>query len=729
MEISKVKQINDISLGNLLQAMDEKAIAYDRDLMERAYECSKNFHGNQLRKSGESYFVHPVNVGFILIDLNMDQETIIAGLLHDILEDTMMTDEEMVENFGEEITDLVEGVTKITNMPFKSKAESQAGNLRKMIMAMSKDIRVIIIKLADRLHNMRTLQFMPEHKQYEKSMETLEIYAPLAHRLGISAVKSELEDLSLSYINNEAYTSIKDKINMSLQESQSYLDMVMEDMRREMLEAGIDQASISGRPKHIYSVYNKMKKQEKTLDEIYDLLGIRVIVDTVKECYTVLGIVHQLWKPIPGRFKDYIAMPKANMYQSIHSTVIGPRGKVFEIQIRTHEMHRIAEYGIAAHWQYKESQGSSKKSDEKFKWVGNLLEWQQDVNDPEEFLDTVKDDFFADEVYVFSPKGDVVGLSSGSIPIDFAYSVHSAVGNNCVGAKVNGKMVPLDTKLKNGDIVEIITSANSNGPSKDWLDIVKSSSAKQKIRQFFKKTNRSENIAKGRNSLEKEVSKQGFEFSEFLKENWIQEIAQRLSFKNVDDLYASIGYGTTPLTQIIPKLKQKYKDYYKPDLTIEQITQEAREKAKPTSINGIIIEGIDNIKVSTAKCCNPVPGDEILGYITKGRGLSVHRTDCPNLENIDLDRTIDVRWDEDSVINYNLHLSLLAYDRPGYVSDLTRVLGEYDINIESMAAEKRQDNTFMVDLILNVNGQKEAQDILSKIKKVQGTVEAYRVKK
>ena len=726
---TKVLKDDDINLEFLLSQMDKNEIDYDRDLMEKAYNTAKKFHGDQLRKSGESYFIHPVNVAYILIDLRMEQEAIIAGLLHDVLEDTMMTREEMVEEFGEEITYLVEGVTKLTKMPFKSKLESQAGNLRKMIMAMSNDIRVIIVKLADRLHNMRTLQYMPPHKQYEKAKETVEIYAPLAHRLGISAVKSELEDLSLYYLDREAFISIRDKIDMSMAEGQVYLDEVISDIREEMKGQNILEPIITGRPKHIYSVYNKMKKQDKTLDEIYDLLGIRVIVDTVKECYTVLGIVHQLWKPIPGRFKDYIAMPKANMYQSIHSTVIGPRGKVFEVQIRTKEMHRTAEYGIAAHWKYKETGKSETSESNRLKWVENIKEWQEDLDDPEEFMDTLKGDFFSDEVYVFSPKGDVVGLPVGSVPVDFAYRVHSAVGNMCVGAKINGKIVTLDTPLNNGDIVEIITLANSSGPSKDWLDIVKSSGARQKIRQFFRKSKRSENIAKGRTMVEKEVSKQGFELSEMLKEDWIVDIAERMSFHDVNDFYASIGYGSLAMTQVMPKLKQKYKDYYKPDLTIEEVTEEAKERAKPSSINGIIVEGIDNIKVSMANCCNPVPGDEIIGYITKGKGLSVHRTDCPNLKNIDMDRTIEVHWDYESDADYYLHLNILAYDRVGFVGDLSMVLSNFDINIDNMSAEKKPDNTFVVDLILSVKGRKQAKEILDKVKQIEGTIEAFRVKK
>lgn len=723
-----LKTQDELSIDNLLKAMDDKAIDYDEGLMKKAYNCAKNMHNDQLRKSGEPYFVHPVNVAFILVELNMDQEAIIAGLLHDVLEDTMMTHEEMEEEFGEEITYLVEGVTKITNMPFKNKLESQAGNLRKMIMAMSKDIRVIIVKLADRLHNMRTLEHMPKHKQYEKSRETLEIYAPLAHRLGISRVKSELEDLAFSYLNPEDYKDIMKKINMRTEQRQEYLNIVMKQIGQEMEDSAIEDFEITGRPKNSYSIYNKMKKQDKTFEEIYDLLGIRVLVNTVKECYTVLGIVHQLWKPIAGRFKDYIAMPKANMYQSIHSTVVGSEGKVFEVQIRTKEMHRTAEYGIAAHWRYKGG-GKKDSSDEKIQWLRMLMEWQQDLKDPKEFMDTLKEDFFSDEVYVFSPKGDVVNLPYGSIPIDFAYRVHSAVGNQCVGAKVNGKIVPLDTDLRNGDIVEIITSTSSKGPSKDWIDMVQSSSARQKIRQFFKKTNRDENIVKGRDRLEKEVSKQGFELSKILKERWIEEIAERLSFSSSDDLFASIGYGTTALTQVIPKLKQKYKDYYKPEASIEEINEEAKQRARPTSVNGIIIEGIDNIKVSIANCCNPVPGDEIIGYITRGRGVSVHRCDCPNLADIDYDRTIDVSWDEATDAHFNLHIYIHSYDRVNYVTDISNVVGDMGLNIENLSAKRNQDNTFDLDMVLSVSGKDNPQDIIKAIKQVDGTIDAFRVKK
>ena len=724
----KVLHEVDISLDNLLHRLDEAEIQYDKDLIVKAYTVTKEAHSGQLRRSGEEYFVHPINVAFILIELNMDQEAIIAGMMHDVLEDTDVTKEYLIEEFGEDIVYLVEGVTKLTNMPFKTKLESQASNLRKMIMAMSNDIRVIIIKLADRLHNMRTLEYMTKSKQFEKATETLEIYAPLAHRLGINKIKWELEDLSFLYLNPREYHDISKKVNMRREERERYLAKVMEQIREEMIDLEIQVIDISGRPKHLYSIFNKMKKQEKTFEEIYDLLGMRIIVGSTKECYAVLGIVHQLWKPIPGKFKDYIAMPKANMYQSIHSTVVGPGGKVFEVQIRTEEMHQTAEYGIAAHWQYKEGGGKTDNFEQKLTWLRMLMEWQQDLKDPKEFMDTLKDDFFSDEVYVFSPKGDVIGLPAGSIPIDFAYRVHSAVGNHCVGAKVNGKLVPIDTKLKNGDVVEIITSSNSSGPSKDWVDLVQSSSARQKIKQFFKKSNRDENIIKGKDMLEKEVHKQGFDFCKILKEEWLLEIAERLSFKSLDDLYSAIGYGTIALTQVIPKLKVKYKDYYQPELTIEEINEQAKNRVKPTSVNGIIVEGIDNIKLTIAKCCNPVPGDDILGYITKGRGVSVHRTDCSNMVDIDFDRTMDVRWDNASDANYNLHLNVIAYDRVSYIANISEAIGSLDINIENISANKKENNTFVVDLILSVNGKLDVNDVINKMKQVEGTIEARRVR-
>ena len=718
----------DISLDNLFNRLGETNIIYNEKLIERAYNITKNAHKGQLRKSGEEYFVHPINVAFILIELNMDQETIIAGMMHDVLEDTDVTKEELVDEFGLEIVNLIEGVTKLTNMPFRSKLESQAGNLRKMIMAMSKDIRVIIIKLSDRLHNMRTLEYMTKAKQFEKATETLEIYAPLAHRLGIYRVKWELEDLSFLYLNPSTYHEISKKVNMKREEREDYLSTIMEEIKKEVESLEIKLIDISGRPKHLYSIYNKMQKQDKSFDEIYDLLGIRVIVNTIKECYTVLGLVHQLWKPIPGKFKDYIAMPKANLYQSIHSTVIGQGGKVFEVQIRTDEMHKTAEYGIAAHWKYKEGGGKKDRFEEKLHWLRMLMEWQKDLKDPKEFMDTLKADFFSDEVYVFSPKGDVIGLPSGSIPIDFAYRVHTAVGNNCVGAKVNGKLVTLDTKLNNGDVVEIITSSNSSGPSKDWIDLVQSSSARQKIRQFFKHSNRDENIVKGRDMLEKEVHRQGFDFCKLLKENWLDEISKKLSFSDKEDMYASIGYGSTNLSQIIPKLKVKYKEYYKPELSIEEINEEASKRAKPTSVNGIIIQGIDNIKVNIAKCCNPVPGDDILGYITKGRGVSVHRVDCPNMVDINLDRTIDVYWDSDSDANYNLHIRVIAYDRVSYVANISEAISNMDINIINISARTKADSTFLVDLVLNVNGKIDVKDVLDKVRQIEGTIEADRVK-
>ncbi len=716
-----------LSLESVLMEMDKNKIEYDPELVKKAYYFTKNAHEGQLRNSGEEYFIHPVNVSLILINLNMDEATIIAAMLHDVLEDTEISFEEIEHEFSNEIAVLVDGVTKLKRLKFKSKQESQAENVRKMVMAMANDIRVIIIKLADRLHNMRTLEYMTKAKQFEKATETLEIYAPLAHRLGINTIKWELEDLSLRYLEPETYYELVEMIDMKRAEREEYISSIMEILRENIAELGFE-CDITGRPKSIYGIYNKIKKQGKTFDQIFDLTAVRVIVNTVKDCYSVLGVVHSLWKPIQGRFKDYIAMPKANMYQSLHTTVIGPKGEIFEVQIRTWDMHKTAEYGIAAHWKYKEGGRKKDNFDEKLQWLRLLMDWQKDLTDSKEFMETLKGDFFSDEVYVFSPKGDVIGLPAGSTPIDFAYRVHSAVGNHCVGAKIDGRIVPINTKLKNGNIVEILTSPSSSGPSIDWLKIVKSPQARNKIRQWFKKAQKDENIIKGRDALEKEVRRQGFNFNEILKDEWLEGIGKKLSFNNLDDLFASIGYGSTPLTQILPKLKELHKEHYKTDEDIDQISISKSVKPRARSVQGIRFEGIDNLEVKFAKCCNPVPGDEILGYITRGRGVSIHRADCPNMANIDIERVIPVEWDTTKESFFNVHVNILAYDRVGYLANISKIIQDMGLNITNLSARINKDKTFMIDLLIEIKQKEQIDELFKKIMSVEETVKIFRVK-
>ncbi len=719
--------MDKISLENLLYEMKKNSIEHDPELIKKAYYFTKNAHEGQFRNSGEEYFIHPINVALIIIGLNMDEATIIAAMMHDIIEDTDITFEDVEREFSNEIAVLVDGVTKLKRLKFKSKQESQAENIRKMVMAMANDIRVIIIKLADRLHNMRTLEYMTKAKQFEKATETIEIYAPLAHRLGISTIKWELEDLSLRYLEPETYYELVELINMKRAEREDYIASIIEILKENIEELGFD-ADITGRPKNIYSIYNKIKKQGKTFDQIFDLTAVRVIVNTVKDCYSVLGVAHSLWKPIQGRFKDYIAMPKANMYQSLHTTVLGPKGELFEVQIRTWDMHKTAEYGIAAHWKYKEGGRKKDAFDEKLQWLRLLMDWQKDLTDSKEFMETLKGDFFSDEVYVFSPKGDVISLPAGSTPIDFAYRVHSAVGNHCVGAKIDGRIVPINTKLKNGNIIEILTSPNSSGPSKDWLKIVKSSQARNKIRQWFKKAQKDENIIKGRDALEKEVKRQGYNFNEILKDEWLQTIGKKLSFNNLDDLFASIGYGSTPLTQILPKLKELHKEYYKVDESLEDVNIQRESKHKSKSAQGVRFEGVDNLEVKFAKCCNPVPGDEILGYITRGRGVSIHRTDCPNMTEIDIDRVIPVEWDASKESFFNVHINILAYDRVGYLANISKIIQDMGLNITSLSAHINKDKTFLIDLLIEIKQKEQIDELFKKVMSIEDTVKIFRVK-
>ncbi|WP_353097023.1 bifunctional (p)ppGpp synthetase/guanosine-3',5'-bis(diphosphate) 3'-pyrophosphohydrolase [Tissierella praeacuta] len=717
-------------LENLLLKIEQYNSQADLGLVVKAYNFAQLAHEGQVRNSGEKFFVHPFNVAIILADLNMDTDTIIAGLLHDVIEDTNISYETIAEEFSTEIANLVEGVTKLKKLQYKTKQENQAENLRKMVLAMANDIRVIIVKLADRLHNMRTLEYMRDEKRKEKALETLEIYAPLAHRLGISKIKWELEDLSLRYLDPDNYYDLVDKVSKRRQEREAYVKNVIETLSKKLDEVKIEY-DISGRPKNFYSIYKKMVHQGKAFEQIFDLTAIRVIVNNIKDCYEVLGIVHNLWKPLPGRFKDYIAMPKPNMYQSIHTTVIGMKGEIFEVQIRTWEMHRTAEYGIAAHWKYKEGCTKSDNFDDKLTWLRQLLEWQSDLNDPKDFMETLKIDFFTDEVFVFSPKGDVINLPDGSTPIDFAYRVHTEVGNKCVGAKVDGRIVPLNYKLKNGNIVEIITSTNSNGPSRDWIKIVKSTQAKTKIRQWFKAKEKDFNIIRGKELLEKEVKRLGYKSSEFLKDEWLKNIASKISVNSIEDLYAAIGYGNITLNQVVSKLRVQYNEYYK--ITDEKAFVESKiqqpitnKVSKPTQ--GIRIKGVDNVKIRFSKCCNPVPGDEVVGYITRGRGVSVHRTDCPNITmSDDVERFIEVEWDLEKKASYPAEIQIKASDRSGLLAEITQKITDSDLRVISLNARTSKDKIVFINVTLEIKDIEELRDLIRKIKRINNVMDVYRV--
>jgi len=702
----------------------------DFALIEKAHNLSLEAHKGQQRESGDPFIVHPMEVANILADLELDCTAIVAGILHDIVEDTSYTIEQIRENFGDEVANLVDGVTKLGKIPYTTKEELQAENLRKMFLAMAKDIRVILIKLADRLHNMRTLKYMPPEKQIEKAKETLEIYAPLAHRLGISKIKWELEDLCLRYLDPKGYYDLVNKIAKKRREREAYISEIIKTIQEKTVEIGID-AHIEGRPKHFYSIYRKMVQQNKTIEQIYDLFAVRVIVTTVKDCYAVLGLVHEIFKPMPGRFKDYIAMPKPNMYQSLHTTLIGHEGVPFEVQIRTWEMHRVAEVGIAAHWKYKEGK-SADDYDNKLAWLRQLLEWQKEMRDASEFMETLKIDLFTDEVFVFTPKGDVINLPAGSTPIDFAYAIHSAIGNKMSGAKVNNKIVPIDYVLQNGDIVEILTSSNVQGPSRDWLKIVKSSQAKNKINQWFKKEKREENIIRGKEMIEKELKKQGFTASQLCKPEWVDIILKKYTFATIEDLWAAIGYGALTANRVISRLKEEYRKTVKAEELAEQMAKlddkKVRIRAKKVPENGVIVKGIENCLVRISRCCNPVPGDEIIGYITRGRGVSVHRKDCINImNNIDGDnRLIEVAWYTANNVAYKADITIMAHDRTALLMEITNVIGEAKIPLKAINARTTKDQIAIMNLTLEITNTEQLESIIKKIRKVDGVFEVSR---
>lgn len=706
------------------------------DLIEKAYKFSTKAHEGQERVSGDPYIIHPIEVGCILAELEMDESSIAAGILHDTIEDTPYTYDLIKKEFGSEIAELVQGVTKLTKIPYTTKQEIQAENFRKMFLAMAKDIRVIIIKLADRLHNMRTLKFMSKEKQLQKARETMEIYAPLAHRLGIHKIKGELEDLSFRYLDDKDYYDLAEKIAKKRREREEYINNIIEEVRKKTEEVGI-KAAIEGRAKHLYSIYKKMTTQNKTIDQIYDLFAIRLIVDSVKDCYAALGLMHEMFKPMPGRFKDYISMPKPNMYQSLHSTVIGPEGIPFEIQIRTWEMHRVAEVGIAAHWQYKEGGYSEKTYAEKLSWLRQMIEWQKEARDPDEFMENLRIDLFTDEVFVFTPKGDVKNLRAGSTPIDFAYSIHSDIGNRMIGAKVNGRIEKLDYELKNGDIIEIITSGASNGPSRDWLKIVKTSQARSKINQWFKKEKREENIEQGRELFEKELKKNSLTLSQVLKSESLDMILKKYNYHSIEDLYAAIALGAITAMKVVSRFKEEYRKSLPPEeqtkVLLDQIEKEKKKKSKSIPESGVVVKGIDNCLVRLSRCCNPVPGDEIIGYITRGRGVSVHRKDCPNVRNTIIDgdaRLIEVYWYNNVLpnVSYLADITLKAHDRAGLLVEITNAIGESRIPLRAINARTSKEMYVLMHMTLEINNTEQLDKIIAKMSKIKDVFEISRNK-
>ncbi|WP_067727308.1 RelA/SpoT family protein [Oceanobacillus damuensis] len=700
----------------------------DVGLVQHAYDFANEAHHDQFRKSGEPYIIHPVQVAGILANLEMDAETIAGGFLHDVVEDTDITIERLEEEFNHEIAMLVDGVTKLGKIRYETKEAQQAENHRKMFVAMAKDIRVILIKLADRLHNMRTLKHLSPEKQRRISNETLEIFAPLAHRLGISTIKWELEDTALRYLNPQQYYRIVQLMKQKREERESYIREVIDGLTEELEEVNIE-AEMSGRPKHLYSIYQKMVKQNKQFNEIYDLLAVRIIVESIKDCYAVLGIIHTHWKPMPGRFKDYIAMPKQNLYQSLHTTVIGPKGDPLEVQIRTKEMHEIAEYGIAAHWAYKEGKQvkTGKQSfEEKLTWFREILDWQNDTHDAEEFIESLKIDLFSDMVYVFTPKGEVVELPSGSIPLDFAYKIHTEIGNKTIGAKINGKMEPLDYKLQNGDIVEVMTSKHSYGPSQDWLKMTQTSQAKSKIKQFFKKQRREENVVKGKEAVEKEIRALNIEPKDVLVADNMQRVFDKFNFTNEEDMYAAVGYQgitaaliATRLTEKIRQTRQKEQDLA---ATIEEVKTDQTSKKGHKRDSGVRVEGVDNLLVRLAKCCNPVPGDEILGYITKGRGVSVHRSDCPNVQTEEAkQRYLHVEWENENTDKkqYHVDIQITGYDRRGLLNEVLQAVNEMKTNITHVNGKSDRNKIAIIQITILIHNTSHLRKIVERIKQIK----------
>ena len=706
----------------------------DMSLVQRAYDYAEKAHANQVRKSGDPYFSHPVAVAVILTDLMLDATTIAAGLLHDCVEDVEGCTLDVVrELFGDEVALLVDGVTKLSQLNFANREEAQAETLRKMFLAMAKDIRVVLIKLADRLHNMRTLKYQKPERQVPIARETLDIYAPLAHRLGVYTVKWELEDLSLRYIDPEGYYELVRLVGMKREEREQLIAQVTQELKARLSEAGI-KCEIDGRPKHFYSIYKKMKTQNKSFDQIMDLIAVRVLVNTKQDCYFALGIVHTIWPQVPGRFKDYISMPKANMYQSLHTTVVN-QGRPFEVQIRTFEMHRTAEYGIAAHWRYKEGKAAD-ELDTKLSWLRRILDWQSDAKDPGDFSELLKFDLFADEVFVFTPRGDVVSLPRGATPLDFAYRIHSAVGNRCIGAKVNGRIVPLAHQLQTGDFVEVMTSSSSHGPSRDWLNIVKTSEAKAKIRAWLKKEQRDENIIHGRELLEREAKRLGYTMSQLNKPELVETLYKRYSVQSYDDVCAMVGFGGLSTVQVLNRLIDEYKKQHRSEEAAAQLSEQAAEppqqprRPASTASNGVIVKGESGMLVRFARCCSPLPGDRIIGYITRGRGVSVHRADCPSLKDdgMEQDRLIEVEWeDQNSNGTYEAEIRIICYNRTGLLAELSVMFASMDVPVSAISARALKDNTFLFNISLVIKNTQQLAKIIRDLQKWPDIIEVSRV--
>lgn len=735
----------DVLYAKLIHSIRSYHPSADLSLIEKAYDLAYNAHKDQFRKSGEPYIIHPICVCIILAGLELDKETIVAGLLHDVVEDTIITSQEVAELFGDEVALLVDGVTKLTQLNYSTdKLEIQAENLRKMFLAMAKDIRVILIKLADRLHNMRTLQYMRPEKQKEKARETMDIYAPIASRLGISKIKIELDDLSLKYLEPEVYKELTDKIAAKKSDREVFIQDIVKEVSDHIKNSGI-QAKVDGRVKHFFSIYKKMVNQNKTLEQIYDLFAVRILVESVKDCYAALGVIHEMYKPIPGRFKDYIAMPKPNMYQSLHTTLIGPNGQPFEIQIRTFEMHRTAEYGIAAHWKYKEGVDGRKSADseeEKLNWLKQILEWQRDMSDNKEFLSLLKSDLdlFSESVYCFTPTGDVKNLPTGSTPIDFAYSIHSAVGNKMVGARVNGKLVTIDYVIQNGDRIEIITSQNSKGPSRDWLSLVKSTQAKNKINQWFKTELKEDNIIRGKELINTYLKSKSITASDILKPEFMEVCMRKYGFRDWDSVLAAIGHGGLKEGQIVNRLVEEYKKTLKKKLTDEKVMEtltEVKEARQPATIakskSGITVEGIHDVAVRFSKCCSPVPGDEIVGFVTRGRGVSIHRTDCINVINLpeeDRARIIEAEWSapvkESRSELYEAEIKIYTVNRMGMLADVSKTFTENKIDVTSMNVRTTRKDTATLDVGFQVNGVEQLQILVKKLRNITGVIDIER---
>ena len=731
-------QNKEITIQDVIARKKAVTKRADSKLILKTFYFADTKHKNQKRKSGEPYIIHPLNVAYILADVGLDDATICAALLHDVVEDTDVTHEDLVKEFGTEIAEMVAGVTKLSAMPFDSIEEQQVEDYRKMFLAMGKDIRVIIIKLADRLHNMRTLKHLKRDRQIANAKETMEIFAPLANRLGLYSLKWELEDLSFKYLYPEEYHELVEGINKKREERLRFIEKIMNDIRVQLRKSRVN-AEVTGRAKHLYSIYKKMQRDNKTLDQIYDLFALRILVNSVKDCYVALGIVHDMYSPMPGRFKDYISVPKPNMYQSIHTTLLGEKGTPFEVQIRTWEMHKVAEYGIAAHWAYKEANfmGKGKQvvkvQDDKLAWLRESLEWQRDMQDPQEFLETLKTELFEDEVYVFTPKGQIKVLPRGATSIDFAYQIHAEIGNHMTGCKINSKMMPILTPLKNGDIVEIITSDNSNGPSRDWLKFVKSTRAKNKIQQWFKKTEKAQNIEKGKELIEKEVKRIKIPHSELFKDKYIDSMLDRYGYKSLDEMYAAVGFGGMSPVKIIARMLMEYRKEHEEDSIeekIEELSKTKENKPKPSS-SGVVVKGIDNCLVRLAKCCNPLPGDEIVGYITKGRGVSVHRKNCENVKELinEENRMIDVSWYKNEKTSYNVEVEVFSNDRDGLLADILRKIGETKAHIMGVNTKTTKERIAIIAITMEIENLEELNKVIKLIRQVESVYEVKRKKR